>query len=162
MAHCYILSYIWISDIRLHAWNSRPRILISGPGFESKFVYYSLNPLSRFLGSWSVQGFHQIWSLNWQHRRKLILSIYINRLLHRVWYLNYRCPLLHLKLLAKDLNSRSRTLISGQEFESGFVDYSLNPQPQNPRLDIIFLLRFSLSYWLLRSSRNPQYNEYTR
>ena len=56
--------------------------------------------------------FHQIWSSNWLGRRKLILSIYINRLLYRIWYLNFRCPAAHLKLSAEDLNSGPRILIT--------------------------------------------------
>ena len=52
--------------------------------------------------------FHQIWSLNWLGRRKLMLSIYINRLLHHIWYLHFRCPATHLKLSAEDLDIRLR------------------------------------------------------
>ena len=54
------------------------------------------------------EGFIKFWILNWLGRRKLILSIYINRLLHRVWYLKFRCPAAHLKLSAKGLGIRSR------------------------------------------------------
>ena len=79
--------------------NPRPRILISDQVFESGFLDYSSNPRSRFLESdiW-LRVSVNLGSLNWLGRRKLILSIYINRLLHCVWYLNFRCPTEHVKL----------------------------------------------------------------
>lgn len=54
------------------------------------------------------KGFIKFWILNWLGRRKLILSIYINRLLLRFWCLNFRCMATHLKLSAKGLGIRSR------------------------------------------------------
>ena len=49
-----------------------------------------------------------MWSLNWLGRKTLILSIYFNRLIHRVWYLNFGCPVVHLKLSAEDLGIQRR------------------------------------------------------
>ena len=73
-----------------------------------------------------------MWSINWQRRGKLILSTYINRLLHRVWYLNCRCPVVHRKLLAKYLNSRPRILIFGREseFQSSYQILNLKPSAE--------------------------------
>ena len=47
--------------------------------------------------------------------------------LYSVSNLNFKYAAPHLKFSAKDLNSQTKILVSGQGFESGFQEYSINP-----------------------------------
>ena len=72
MANYYILSDISISDIQPQIWNSRPRVLISGRGFESGFEDWSTYPRPMFLGSdirprISSNLVLKLMSLQWSH-----------------------------------------------------------------------------------------------
>ena len=119
-ADCYILPDIWFQ-----VSGRTSETLARGFWYPAEGLNLDLKTCPHILirGSWnqkSGRGFHQISSLNWLIRRKLILSIYINRLLYRVWYLNFRCLAAHLKLSTEVDGGRRRILVPGWRFEPRF------------------------------------------